>query len=134
MICLDNSVLTRFASSKRYPAVERYLSEHDTEPWTTPATVAYEYYSFFETQSAVQTQQRKLEDRLDGIFPVTDDVATEAAKMEIVLGEQGTSLATTDLLHAATARANGATFVTRDVDDFDKEPIKQLMDIDVIYS
>ena len=45
MICLDNSVLTRFASKKRYPAVEQYLSEHATEPWTIPATVAYEYYT-----------------------------------------------------------------------------------------
>jgi predicted nucleic acid-binding protein len=37
-----------------------------------------------------------------------------------------------DLLHAATARANGATFVTCDASDFDKAPLHQLMDIDII--
>lgn len=134
MICLDNSVLTRFASEKRYPAVEQYLSEHATESWTIPATVAYEYYSFFETQSAVRAQQRALEDRLDGIFPITDEVAVEAARMELALAQHGISLAPSDLLHAATAHEHNATFVTRDANDFDKEPIKQLMSIDIIHS
>jgi hypothetical protein len=30
------------------------------------------------------------------------------------------------------ARANGATFVTCDASDFDKAPLHQLMDIDII--
>jgi predicted nucleic acid-binding protein len=42
------------------------------------------------------------------------------------------SLDLADLLHAATARVHDATFVTCDASDFDKTPIHQLMDIDII--
>jgi len=83
MICLDNSVLSRFASPKSYPAVIEYLSNRSSLPWTIPATVAYEYYSYFDTQEEVRIQQTKLDTHFDGILPVTNDVAAEAAQMEI---------------------------------------------------
>ena len=132
MICLDNSVLSRFASPRTYPEVTRYLSEHSGEPWTVPATVAYEYYAYFDSQAEIRSQKRALESRLEGILPVTDDVAAEAAQMEVTLEKQDIPLATADLLHAATAREAGATFVTRDADDFDSDPIRQLFSVDII--
>jgi len=52
--------------------------------------------------------------------------------MRLVLSEQGVSLPMADLLHAATARESGITFVTRDVEDFDTEPLRQLMQIEFI--
>lgn len=132
MICLDNSVLSRFASKTEFPAVTRYLSAHASDPWTIPAGVAYEYYSYFDSDSEMRRQQKLLDERFDGILPVTDDVAREAASMENALDDLGISLSTADLLHAATAREAGATFVTRDIADFGKPPIHDLLDVDVI--
>ena len=52
--------------------------------------------------------------------------------MRARLETAGTDLDLADLLAAATAREAGATFVTANVNDFDKTPIHQLMDIDVV--
>jgi hypothetical protein len=53
-------------------------------------------------------------------------VAVEAANMGARLETAGTDLDLADLLAAATAREAGATFVTANVNDFDKTPIHQL--------
>ncbi len=132
MICLDNSVLRRLASPQSFPKVNSYLSDHSSEPWVTPATVAFEYYAYYGSQSKVRQQQRVLNNKLDGILPFTDDVASEAAQLQLLLGKQNVSLDIADLLHAATAREAGVTFVTRDADDYDKEPLKQLMSVEII--
>lgn len=132
MICLDNSVLRRFASPQPSPAVEAYLEEHAAVPWVIPATVAFEYYAHYQTQSEVRTQQRELNAHLDGILPLTDDVAVQAAQLRLALDNQDVSLGLADLLHAATARDAGATFVTRDVNDFDYRPLEDLIDLDII--
>lgn len=132
MICLDNSVLSRFASETEFPAVTAYLSAHSAEPWTIPAVVAYEYYSYFDTDAEVRRQQRLLDERFDAVLPVTDGVASETARIENAFDSQGVSLDTADLLHAATARNAGATFVTCDVNDFDKPPIRDLLDVDFV--
>lgn len=61
-------------------------------------------------------------------------MASEAAELELLLERQDISLTTADLLHAATAREAGVTFVTRDVDDYDKGPFKDLMSLEIIRS
>jgi tRNA(fMet)-specific endonuclease VapC len=132
MICLDNSVLSRFSSPQTFPEVEAYLASHSSSLWTVPASVAYEYYSYFDSQSKIRTQQQRLSEALDGVLPVTDSVAAEAAIIETSLAKQGVSLDTADLIHVATARESGTTFVTCDRNDFDKEPIRQLLDIDIL--
>ena len=134
MICLDNSVLSRFASPESSPSVDVYLKTNSSVPWMIPATVAFEYYSFFDTQAEIARQQSNLDSIFDDILPTTDDVATEGAQIRASLAAQNVTLKTADLLHVATAREAGATFVTRDVDDFDKEPILQLLDIDILRS
>lgn len=132
MICLDNSVLSRFASQTKFPAVTAHLSDHSTEPWTIPGTVAYEYYSYFDSDSAIRRQQHRIDERFDAVLPVTDDVSAEAARIETALESHDISLDTADLLHAATARDAGATFVTCDADDFDRPPIRDLFDLDFV--
>jgi len=134
MICLDNSVLRRFASPDPSPEVDAYLGDHASVPWVIPATVAFEYYVHYRTQANVRKQQQLLNSRFDGILPLTDDVASEAAQLQTVLEKQGIGLQLADLLHASTAREAGATFVTRDADGFDKAPLKDLMTIDIIRS
>jgi predicted nucleic acid-binding protein len=134
VICLDNSVLSRFASSAASPSIDDYLAAHSSEPWTIPATVAFEYYSYFETRGEIRRQQRKLNSVFDGILPATDEVAAEAAQIRASLAVRDVTLDPADLLHVATAREAGATFVTRDVEDFDAEPIRDLLDIALIRS
>lgn len=133
MICLDNSVLRRFASPDRSPVVDAYLADHAAVPWVIPATVAFEYYAHYNTQATIRSQQRELNAHLDGILPLTDDVAAEAAQLQVLLKSQDVSLALGDLLHAATAREAGATFVTRDR-DFDIQPLKELLAIEIVES
>lgn len=132
MICLDNSVLSRFASPEATPAVDEYLTAHASEPWVVPATVAFEYYAHYETQGEIRTQERALTERFDGILPLTNAAAAEAAQMRVSLSKQNISLNIADLLHAATAREAGATFVTCDADDFDKQPIRELLSLDIV--
>ena len=134
MICLDNSVLRRFARPNPSPGVDEYLKENASVPWVIPATVAFEYYVFYDTQAEIRTQQRLLNSRLDGILPLTDEVASEAAQLQTLLAEHDIALDLVDLLHVATARDSGATFVTRDAGDFDKQPLKDLLSIDIIDS
>lgn len=134
MICLDNSVLRRFASPEPSPAVDSFLAEYASVPWTIPATVAFEYYVHYDSQPKIRRQKQELNTRFDGILPFTDAVAAEAAQMNLLLEKQNVSLPIADLLHAATAREAGVTFVTRDAADFDKEPIKQLMSIEIVQN
>jgi predicted nucleic acid-binding protein len=134
MICLDNSVLRRFASPNPSPGVDAYLKANASVPWVIPATVAFEYYVFYDTQADIRTQQRLLNSRLDGILPLTDEVASEAAQLQTLFDEHDIALDLADLLHVATARDAGATFVTRDAGDFDKQPLRDLLSIDIIDS
>ena len=60
------------------------------------------------------------------------DTAAEAASMETSLEAAGVSLNDVDLLIAATARQHQATFVTADRNDFDKTPLHELIDIDIV--
>jgi len=52
--------------------------------------------------------------------------------METSLDRAGVSLNDVDLLIAATASQQQATFVTADKNDFDKDPIHELLDIDIV--
>jgi predicted nucleic acid-binding protein len=134
MICLDNSVLRRLASPQQTPNVDGFLNDHRSEPWVIPATVAFEYYAYYDTQTDIRQQQRILNEHLDGTLPLTDSVASEAAQLQLLLQSHQISLGIADLLHAATAREAGVTFVTRDATDYDKDPLKQLMSIEIIDS
>lgn len=132
MICLDNSVLRKYTSPTAHPEVLSYLKDHAAEPWSIPASVAYEYFSYYDTPSEIRRQRRNLDELFEEIVPLTDDVAVEAALIEASLADQGITLDAADLLHAATARDAGATFVTADVADFHESPIDALLDVDVV--
>lgn len=133
MLCLDNSVLSRFAQPDPDPAVTGYLKSHASREWTVPALVAFEYYRTKQSQPALSRARQDLNSIMDGVLPVTDDVAAEAVGIANSLSNVDAGLDVLDLLHAATARDAGATFVTADRNDFDTEPVRQLLDVDVIH-
>jgi predicted nucleic acid-binding protein len=132
MICLDNDVFSRYASGQSYPAVSEYLSSHRTEPWLLPSIVLFEYLQRYSTHNTIKNERRKAERAVDGIVPVDAEVAEQAANVRARLASAGTSLAVPDLLIAATAREHGYTLATRNRNDFDKRPIRQLMDVDIV--
>ena len=132
MIFLDNDVLDGFVRPDPDSAVLSYLSSHQSEQWIVPSVVLYEFLSFYNSQSDRNLKRRQLKNRIDGIAPLDEHAAAEAADLEVSLRKIGTSLETGDLLIAATARNRGGTLATRNKNDFDKTPTHQLMDVDIV--
>lgn len=132
MICLDNSVFSRYASRQSYPDVDRYLRNHPSERWLLPSIVLFEYLREYDAHSAIQTKRMNAESSVDKILDLDADVAEEAANIDARLSAANSSLDVADLLIAATARANGATLATRDKGDFDKSPIHELVAVDIV--
>lgn len=133
MICLDNDVFSRYASRQSYPAVSEYLTAHSTELWYLPSVVLFEYLQRYSTHNTIQNERRNVEQSVDAIIPIDADVAEEAANIRARLATAGTSLDVPDLLVAATARDRGCNLVTRNKNDFDKKPVHELVNVDIIY-
>ncbi len=132
MLYLDNDVLAKFARPNPDPAVVQYLKEHNSEPWAISAIVAYEFVSFYP-QSQRQEKLKQLEQNiLNEISPMDTQTSLEAANIQSLLENVGTSLDTGDLLVAATARQHSGTLATANKNDFDKQPVRELIDIDIV--
>jgi predicted nucleic acid-binding protein len=131
MIVLDNTIIRKYARPDPDEAVLNYLSEHRTEPWGIAAIVLFEFLSYYDTQSKQRMLRSQLEQAVDNVISFDAETAAEAASMESSLKAADVSLDDVGLLIAATARQHQATFVTADK-DFDKTPVHELMDIDII--
>ncbi|AAV45598.1 unknown [Haloarcula marismortui ATCC 43049] len=79
-------------------------------------------------------EQQHLRSSLDRILPFTSDTALEAAYLDEKLQSQGVTLDSADLLNLATAHTEGGTFITHNKNDFDKEPLLELTDVDVVHT
>lgn len=132
MIVLDNNIIRKYARPDPDEAVLNYLSKHRTEPWGISAIVLFEFLSYYDTQSKQRTRRSQLTQAIDNVISFDGDTAAEAASMETSLKAADVSLDDVDLLIAATARQHQSTFVTADKNDFDKTPLHELMDIDII--
>jgi predicted nucleic acid-binding protein len=132
MIVLDNDVLVGWARPDTDDEVRSYLSGRTTDQWFVTAVGLYEYLTFYDAQSRRRKERREVEERVDGVLPLDADAAAEAADIENLLEGAGTSLDAADLLVAGIARSRGATLATRNSNDFDKEPIRELMSVDVL--
>ena len=132
MLYLDNDVLAKFARPNPDPAVVQYLKEQSSEPWGISALVAYEFVSFYP-QSQRQAKLRQLEqDILNEISPIGTQTSLEAANLRSLLQHAGTSLDTGDLFVAATARQHSGTLATANKNDFDKQPIHELLNVEIV--
>lgn len=134
MLYLDNDVLAKFARPHPDPTVVEYLKRRHDEPWAISAIVAYEFVSYYD-QSQQRSKLQQLETEIfEEITPFDARTSLEAARLGSLLESAGTSLDTADLMVAATARHRDATLVTANARDFDKDPIHQLLDLDIIES
>jgi predicted nucleic acid-binding protein len=132
MLFLDNDVLAKFARPNPDSAVVQYLKERHSESWAISALVAYEFLSFYP-RSQRQERLRQLEhELLNEITPIDTQTSLEAADIRTLLEDAGTSLKTGDLLVAAAARQHSGTLLTANSNDFDKEPIHELLDIEIV--
>jgi len=132
MIVLDRDVLVKLRNSEE--SVVQHLQQYSTEEWTIPSHVTWESFQFHSSRADMLQEQQQLRSSLDRILPFTDDTALEAAYIDQTLQSQGITLDAVDLLNLATAHEVGGLFVTHNSTDFDKEPIKQLADIDVVHT
>jgi hypothetical protein len=102
MLCLDNSVVAKFARPDPDSNIVAYLKRNVSEPWTIPATVLFEYLRYYSSQSAVHQHLHALNQRIQRVLSLNEDVAVEAVLLEHSLSQQDVSLDLADLLHAAT--------------------------------
>ena len=134
MITLDNDILVKWGSLNSDPHVVSHLQQYSHEEWTVPSIVAFEFYKSCTSRSQMRQIQSKLGDRLDRILGFSDDTALEAAYLSERLQSQGVDLPPVDLLNLATADAEGGTFVTHNKRDFDKAPLLDLADVDMVHT
>ena len=132
MIVLGRDVVTKLVESDQ--TVVQHLQQYSSEQWTTPALVAWESYKAQDSRTGMQRTRTLLRSNFDRIIDFSDDTALEAAYLDEKLRSQGVTLPTVDLLHLAAAHAEGGTFVTHDENDFDKPPLHDLVNVDVIHS
>lgn len=133
MIVLDNDVAVKLLREDD-SVVRSHLSQYSGEAWAIPSLVSFEFFQHYDDLTVVSQTQRRLHDVFDEILPFTDDVAVEAWRINDRLLTQEITLKPLDLLNLATAHEAGGTFVTYNSNDFDKPPIHQLVDLDVIVS
>ena len=132
MIVLDRDVVAKLSASNQ--SVIQHLEQYSGEEWTISALVAWETYTAQFSYPDMQQTQRHLQEAFDRILDFTDDIALQAAHLDERFQTQGVSLDTVDLLHLATADVEGGSFVTHNERDFDKKPIHDLVDVDVVYT
>ena len=132
MIVLGRDVVTKLVESDQ--TVVQHLQQYNSEEWTTPALVAWESYKAQDSRTGMQRTRTLLRSNFDRIIDFSDDTALEAAYLDEKLRSQGVTLPTVDLLHLAAAHAEGGTFVTHDRNDFDKPPLHDLVNVDIIHS
>ena len=132
MITFDRDIITKLIEGDEQ--IIGHVEGYSGEEWTIPALVAWESYESYDSRTEMVRARNKLQSEFDRIIDFSDDVALEAAYLDERLQLQGVSLDTVDLLNLATAYEDGGKFVTHNKRDFDKGPLHDLADVDVLYT
>jgi tRNA(fMet)-specific endonuclease VapC len=132
MIVLDRDIVAKLVETDR--SVIQHLHQYSSEEWTIPSLVAWESYKAQSSRTEMQQAQSTLRSNFDRILDFTDDTALEAAYLDEKLQSQGVTVPAVDLLNLATAHEADGTFVTHNKHDFDKPPLYDLVDVDVLYT
>jgi predicted nucleic acid-binding protein len=132
MLLLDTNVLAKWGNPTETQNVVPYLQKHSNEAFVTSSLVMFEFFRPAKRRNNRQQVRTWLGRVLDSIEPFTEDAGITSAEVEATLQQQNHTLQMRDLLIASHARDVGATFVTFDKGDFQKKPVQQLLDVDVI--
>ena len=132
MITFDRDIIAKLIEGDEQ--IIGHIKRYSGEEWTIPALVAWKSYESYDSRTEMVRAQSKLQSEFDRIIAFSDDVALEAAYLDERLQLQGVSLDTVDLLNLATAYEDGGKFVTHNKRDFNKGPLHDLADVDVLYT
>ncbi|WP_135363570.1 type II toxin-antitoxin system VapC family toxin [Halosimplex halophilum] len=130
MIVLDRDIVAKLAQTDQ--SVINHLHQYSSEEWTIPSLVAWESYKAQDSRTEMRQTQSTLRSNFDRILDFTDDTALEAAYLDEKFQSQGVNVPPVDLLNLATAHEANGTFVTHNRNDFDKPPLHDLVDVDVV--
>jgi tRNA(fMet)-specific endonuclease VapC len=122
MYALDtNTVLDYFKGKGR---VGEHLLATPPGEVALPAVAAYEVWVGVLGSQNAKRRQAEYEQFLAvvGILPFDAIAGRRAAELRLALERKGESIGPMDTLIAATALANGATLVTRNVREFERVP------------
>jgi predicted nucleic acid-binding protein len=134
MIVLDNDILTKLGGAESDPEIVSHLRQYSHEEWAIPSIVAFEFYKSRRNRPEIERARRTLNQYLDRVLDFTDETAVEAAYLDGKLRSQNVTLPPADLLNLATAYESNGTFVTHNKNDFDKPPLLDLADIDIVHT
>jgi len=132
MIVLDRDVLVKLRHSNR--TVIAHLQQYRTDEWTIPSHVAWESSQCHGSRTDRLQELTNLQSSFDRILPFTVDTALEAAYLDEKLRSQGVALDAVDLLNLATAHESGARLITQNKRDFDRSPVRDIADIDIVLT
>lgn len=133
MIVLDNDIAVKFLREDD-ELVNSHLSQYSGDVWAIPSLVSFEFFQHYDRLKVVAQTKQKLQQVFDEVLPFTAEVAVEAWRINDLLESQNVSLEPLDLLNLATSQEVGATFVTHNKNDFDKPPLHELVDVDVVHT
>lgn len=114
MLVLDNSLLSDYLTGRE--TARSFLDDRADDPWAISSIVKYEadagalYGHRDVTFESIESAISPMVDVLD----VTGETAMEAARLQSELADRGVAAEHPDVLIAANASENGATFATAD--------------------
>lgn len=132
MLFFDTNVLAKLAHPQQKQTVLPYLTQRTEETWVTSSIVIFEFVRPSQRRTQIHKVQAWIGQVLDDVVAFDESAGLQAAEVEESLASHGISLQMRDLLIAAQARDVGATFITFDNNDFQNQPVQQLLDVEVL--
>ncbi|GAB3690524.1 hypothetical protein GCM10028857_26980 [Salinarchaeum chitinilyticum] len=114
MLFLDNSLLSDYLTGRE--AARSFLDDRTDEPWATSSIVTFEAYAgtlHAQHEIPFESIESAISPMVD-VLDVTGATAMEAARLQSNLVDRGVPAEHPDVLIAANASENGATFATAD--------------------
>ena len=114
MLVIDNSLLSDYLTGR--PAARAFLDDWTDEPWAISSIVEFEALAgalYGHSDLPFESIESAISPMVD-VLDVTGATAMEAARLQSTLVDRGVPAEHPDVLIAAAASENGATFATAD--------------------
>jgi predicted nucleic acid-binding protein len=114
MLVLDNSLLSDYLTGR--DTARSFLDGWSDEPWAISSIVQFDAYAgalYGHQDLGIESVESAISPTID-VLDVTGRTAREAARLQAKLIDRGVPGEHTDVMIAATASENAATFATAD--------------------
>jgi predicted nucleic acid-binding protein len=122
MAFLDTSTIIQYLRGDE--TVRQYIDGR--EPWLTSTICVFEVINGRLGRGSTDVMEVRREFSGVQTLDLNESIALEASRLQDELVDDGTRLATVDILIAATARTTGDELVVAD-SDFETEPLQNVM-------